>query len=410
MKVLGIGTCSAPRVVFARAMSSLAMLALTLLIASPSARAHEVQPAVADLLIGEERLSLSILMTLEAPLAGLDLAGIADTNDSANSDIYDQKRALSPEELERELRLTWSGIAAQITLLAGDERLETRLDGADIPPVGNPEVARFSTLRISAPLPQNDSPIIVGWSSSLGGLILRQQGVEGGYTAFLQNGDLSDPIPRTGGSGQTAWNTSLDYLISGFDHIIPKGLDHILFVLGLFFFALAWGPLLWQVTSFTLAHTVTLALATLGIISIPPDWMWLVEAFIALSISWVAIENLFRPALGWFRPAVVFAFGLLHGLGFASVLGDVGLPQGQFVVALIAFNVGVEMGQLAVILGAFLIIVLARVAASVARLDDEELVVVDMPVMYRAVAVTGSILIAIVGLYWFFERIGILQL
>ena len=90
------------------------------------------------------------------------------------------------------------------------------------------------------------------------------------------------------------------------------------------------------------------------------------------------------------------------------MLGDVGLPQGQFVVALIAFNVGVELGQLAVILGAFLVILFARWAASVARLDDEELVVVDLPVMYRAVALTGSILIAIVGLYWFFERIGVL--
>ncbi len=363
---------------------------------------------MADFVIGEERLDLSIRMTIEAPLAGVDLAGLADTNDAANADLYDEKRAMSPDEIEAELRQAWSAIAPRITLMAGEERLTPVLEGASIPPVGNPDIARFSTVRISAALPPGDAPVVIGWDGSLGGLILRQQEVENGYTAFLQDGDLSDPVPRTGGSGQTAWNTSLDYLISGFDHIIPKGLDHILFVLGLFFFALTWGPLLWQVSAFTLAHTVTLALATLGIISIPPEWMWLVEAFIALSISWVAIENLFRPALGWFRPAVVFGFGLLHGLGFASVLGDVGLPQGQFVVALIAFNVGVELGQLAVILSAFLVILMARWAASVSRLDDEELVVVDTPVMYRAVALTGSILISIVGLYWFFERIGLL--
>ncbi|MDU8942753.1 HupE/UreJ family protein [Ovoidimarina sediminis] len=391
-------------------MSTLVLITVLLVSGVTGARAHEVQPAVADFVIGEERLDLTIRMTLEAPLAGVDLAGLADTNEAANSDLYDEKRRMSPEEIAAELNRSWPAIAARITLMAGETRLAPELLGADVPPVGNPEVARFSVVRIAADLPPGEEPLVIGWDGSLGGLILRQQGIDDGYTAYLQDGDLSDPIPRSGGSGQTAWNTALDYVLSGYDHIIPKGLDHILFVLGLFFFALAWRPLLWQVSAFTLAHTVTLALATLGIIQIPAEWMWLVEAFIALSISWVAIENLFRPALGWFRPAIVFGFGLLHGLGFASVLGDVGLPQGQFVVALIAFNVGVELGQLSVILAAFLVILAAGWAASVARLDDEELVVVDTPVMYRAVALTGSILIAIVGLYWFFERIGVLNL
>ncbi|MEM9975793.1 MAG: HupE/UreJ family protein, partial [Pseudomonadota bacterium] len=125
-----------------------------------------------------------------------------------------------------------------------------------------------------------------------------------------------------------------------------------------------------------------------------------------LSIAYVAIENLLRPTMGWARPIVVFGFGLLHGFGFASVLGDFGLPQGQFLSALLAFNIGVEVGQLAVIVAAFLLLVLARLASDVARLEDEEAVVRDFPVIYRAVSLVGSIAIAIVGVYWFFERVG----
>jgi len=138
------------------------------------------------------------------------------------------------------------------------------------------------------------------------------------------------------------------FVVEGFEHIIPKGLDHILFVFGLFLFSLAWRPLLAQITAFTLAHTVTLGLATLSVITIPTAQMWLIEALIAISIAYVAIENILRPKLGWWRIVVVFGFGLLHGLGFASVLGNLGLAQGQFVLSLIAFNIGVEFGQLTV--------------------------------------------------------------
>jgi len=369
--------------------------------------AHEVQPAVADFEIGPERVQLSIRMTLEAPVAGVDLAGLTNTNDSANTEVYDRMRAMPPDELRQQFEATWPRLANRFSILVGGDRLTTELDGVSIPDVGNPETPRFSVLRVSAALPPGSDPVVLGWDASMGGIILRQQGVEDGYTAFLQNGELSDEIPRVGGGAYTllvAW----DFLKSGFEHIIPKGLDHILFVLGLFFFALKWGPLLWQVTSFTLAHTVTLALATLGIIAIPAESMWLVEALIALSITWVAVENIFRPKMGWFRFVVVFAFGLLHGLGFASVLGDVGLPQGQFALALIMFNVGVEVGQLAVIFAAFVVLMLARVAADAARLDAEEALIRDMPALYRGVSLVGSILIAIIGVYWFLERVGVL--
>ncbi|MEM9342459.1 MAG: HupE/UreJ family protein [Pseudomonadota bacterium] len=382
-------------------------LAILALFWAGAAAAHEVQPAVADFEIGPDRVQMSIRMTLEAPLAGVDLAGLTNTNDSGNSDVYDRMREMPPEDLRAELEATWPRLANRFSILSGGSRLTPELDGVSIPDVANPENPRFSVLRLSAALPPGTDPLVLGWDASMGGIILRQQGAEDGYTAFLQNGQLSDEIPRLGGGAYTL-SVAWDFLRSGFTHIVPLGLDHILFVLGLFFFALKWGPLLWQVTSFTLAHSVTLALATLGIVTIPPDMMWLVEALIALSIVWVAVENIFRPEMGWFRFVVVFAFGLLHGLGFASVLSDVGLPQGQFVLALVMFNVGVEFGQLAVILAAFLVLVLARLAADKARLDGEEALIRDMPALYRAVSLVGSILIAIVGLFWFLERIGAL--
>ncbi|MEO1453816.1 MAG: HupE/UreJ family protein [Pseudomonadota bacterium] len=371
------------------------------------AHAHEVRPAISNLTIADGAVTIDIEMALEAPLAGIDLDGLSNTNDAENAELYDTLRALGPAALEAELRAAWPALQRSITLMAGETPVEPQLDGVTVPEVGFVESARPSVLRLSGALPDDGTPVVFGWDAALGPLVVRQQGVEAGYTGYLTGGRLSDPIPR-GEAGHSAAEMAWTYLVAGFDHIIPKGLDHILFVLGLFFFALHWAPLLWQVTAFTLAHSVTLGLATLGVIAIPADWMWLVEALIALSITYVAVENVLRPAMGWLRPAVVFAFGLLHGLGFASVLGEFGLPQGQFVLALLAFNLGVEAGQLAVILAAFVVIVLARALAEIARLGDEEALVRDLPVIYRAVSIVGSLVIAAVGAYWFVERIGLL--
>lgn len=172
---------------------------------------------------------------------------------------------------------------------------------------------------------------------------------------------------------------------AGIEHIVPKGLDHILFVLGLFFSSLILGSLLWQVTAFTLAHTSTLALAAVGIVQIPGT---IVEPIIALSIVWIAVENcIFKQTSRW-RPLVVFCFGLLHGLGFASVLNDYGLPKGNFISSLLAFNVGVELGQL---------LVLATAAALVWLVREKK--------WYRhRIQIPASLMIALVGVYWFLER------
>jgi len=177
------------------------------------------------------------------------------------------------------------------------------------------------------------------------------------------------------------------YLVLGFWHILPRGWDHMLFVLGLFLLVPRWRPLLWQVSAFTVAHTLTLALAVTGAFSLPAT---IVEPLIALSIVYVAVENVLVTRLRWWRPAVVFAFGLLHGLGFAGVLTELGLPAGERVPALLAFNLGVEAGQLVVLALAF-----AALGAFRHR-----------PWYRRRLAVPLSLAVAALGLLWFVQRLG----
>ena len=152
---------------------------------------------------------------------------------------------------------------------------------------------------------------------------------------------------------QTVWDVIALYLRQGYLHILPMGLDHILFVLALFFASTRLKPLIWQISAFTLAHTLTLGLATLGYLRLDPA---IVEPIIALSIAFVAIENLvFKDMTRW-RPAIVFGFGLFHGLGFAGVLAGYGLPQDQILPSLLSFNIGVEAGQLTIIGACWLIL------------------------------------------------------
>ena len=140
------------------------------------------------------------------------------------------------------------------------------------------------------------------------------------------------------------------YLQLGFTHIIPLGFDHILFVLSLFLLSPKLKPVLWQATAFTVAHSITLGLAMFKVITPSPQ---IVEPIIALSIMYVALENILSPTLKKSRIGIVFLFGLVHGMGFANALGQLGLPQNSYLTSLIMFNVGVELGQHAVILSAF---------------------------------------------------------
>ena len=193
--------------------------------------------------------------------------------------------------------------------------------------------------------------------------------------------DLTRSFPRP-----TRWEIVQQYLLLGYTHILPKGLDHILFVLGIFLLSPQLKTMLLQVTAFTVAHSITLGLSIYGLVSLPAR---VVEPLIALSIAYVAIENLVTRDLKPWRLALVFTFGLLHGLGFAGVLRELGLPREEFLTGLLTFNLGVEGGQLTVIAIAMLLV---------------------WPFVHRGwyrhrVVIPASLVIAAIGIYWTITRL-----
>ena len=334
-----------------------------------------------------DTLRFDAQVNLEAFVAGVNLNGLLNTNSSPQAVEYDRLRGLDSEALTAAFIAYWPTMAGKITLTTDAGALTPDLIGVDIPEVGDVEVIRPSTLHFRATVPAGSTTVQVGWDATYGTLVIRQMGVDDPYDGYLEAGALSDPIALAGGGQVGGWQAFANYIPLGFDHIVPKGLDHILFVLGLFFLSVNWRPLLAQVTAFTLAHTITLALAALGYVTLPAT---IVEPLIAASIVFVAVENIFTAGLSPWRPFVVFGFGLLHGLGFASILTNIGLPENNFIPALLGFNLGVELGQLAIIATAF-----ALVGYWFGGKDWYR----------RIIAIPASVFIAIVGGYWFVQRV-----
>lgn len=213
-------------------------------------------------------------------------------------------------------------------------------------------------------------------SEPLRGQTLRIQGLEATMTDALARIEFADgatwlrrltpQVPAaTIPAAQSGWSVAGEYLKLGVEHIL-LGIDHLLFVLALLLIVAGWKRLLATITAFTLAHSFTLAAATLGFVHVPQAP---VEAVIALSIVFVATEivrlrapatladNVLTARAPWI---VAFTFGLLHGFGFASALSEIGLPEGHIPLALLFFNVGVELGQILFIILALSCLALIR--------------------------------------------------
>ena len=239
-----------------------------ILLLSPPLHTHEIKPAIVDITIIEENASIEFKLNAETVLSEIDASIYVDTNNSPQSQKYDEFRAFSVQEIEKLV-------------------LKNKLKF-------------INKIQIN-----NESEII---------------------------------------------------------------------------------PLLLQVTMFTLAHSITLILASFNLILIPAV---IVEPLIALSISYVAIENIFQRRLVVPRYVIIFIFGLIHGLGFAFVLGDIGLNTSQLVISLISFNLGVEVAQIAIIILASIIFILPSRQS-----------------WYRAfLQIPISVMISLIGLYWFIERV-----
>lgn len=361
-------------------------------------QADVVKPALVE--ITTERgghLSIELRASIEALLTGIN-GRYKNTQEAPTAKEYDELRVLPPEQLKQKFAVFKNRLLHEIQLKADGSRVSLDLARLDIPPVGYPKVPRISILTLEADIPASTKSLTWYYPAAFGDNAVRVRQVDKvkekwhwSQWQWLRKDNTSKPFSLTEVfTRQSVWQTVGSYVEIGFGHIIPNGLDHILFVLGIFLFSVHLRPLLWQVTMFTLAHTLTLALSMLGWVSLSAN---IVEPLIALSIAYVAVENLLLKDLHKHRLVLVFAFGLLHGLGFAGVLSEFGMPDGAFITALISFNVGVELGQLVIILTGYLL--LSRWFGG-------------KPWYRNLVVVPGSLLIAIVGLYWTLERLLII--
>ena len=310
----------------------------------------------------------------------------------------DRYYELATEPLQRQQEDV-RGLVPQVTdnlqLFVGKQRL--RLEFRDFAPAKarqadylDASMSKLSTFDFVAALPSSGEPLrlVVPLGAQVDypvAYTVRVPAQHRSVTRWLEEGmHESEPFVWVDELGKPS--QLLVYLRLGFRHIVPEGADHILFVLGLFFLGITWRKLLSQTTVFTVAHATTLFLSTYGIFRLPGQY---VEPAIAASIAFIAIENVVRPTLGAGRLAIVFGFGLIHGLGFASSLSDIPFPKRDFVVALLGFNFGVDFGQLFVIALAFLAVGWFR----------------NEPWFRRRIAVPCSLVIAAVGLFWAVQRL-----
>jgi hydrogenase/urease accessory protein HupE len=366
-------------------------MCLFILFVTKLSYAHELRPAIANLNIyGNDNIinaNLSIQLNLEGIIAGIETKH-SNTEESEKSEEYQDLRRMNPAILLNQFNSKIKNFANKINLTSNNSNLDLTLISVVIPEVGNTDIIRDTVITFDI---QNikDERFKFSWDKNLGSIILRINSIhnEPLYTELIKEGKKSKWFSIKNKTEVGIFQNIKEYTLLGFKHIIPKGLDHILFVLALFLLSPKLKPLVLQVSIFTLAHTITLFLGALKIITIPAI---IVEPIIALSICFIAIENLFTESIKKTRPYIIFIFGLLHGLGFAGVLNEIGISTNLFVISLIFFNVGVELGQISVIIFSYILIALLFQKKSWYR---------------NRITKPISIIIASIGFYWFIQRL-----
>ena len=258
--------------------------------------------------------------------------------EALSADPLRNERPSAEDERAADLDALQSMLLTHLTLTFDGRRVAPTVEPARVTQGGQ------ATIRLTGVVPTDAR--MVTWSSSLvyGSYPLAVRSPDGREVVqWLAGQETSDPVllaapNRVRAIGRGVW--------LGFTHIVPNGIDHILFVLGLFLLSTKPAQLFAQVSAFTLAHSITLGLSLYGVFSLPTR---VVEPLIALSVAYVGVENLLTSKLHAWRIAIVFAFGLLHGLGFAEALASLHLSRPEMLSTLISFNAGVEGGQLTVI-------------------------------------------------------------
>lgn len=374
------------------------ILLFILLVVSTASYADLVKPALIEITVNKQgEVNVNIRASIEALLTGIN-GRYKNTRDAPNADEYDKLRRMTPAELASEFKKFENTFLDQIVIVDNKQRrILLSIKQVKIPPRGYPKVPRISVIDLvgkvdlSAESVQCYYPLSFSdYAVRLKQVDLEKQKFHWSQWQWLRNDKFSEPLSITEiVARKPLYKTVANYIELGFKHILPKGTDHILFILGLFLFSSSLRPLLWQVTMFTIAHTITLGLAMNGLFNLPAQ---IVQPLIALSIVYVGVENVFARGLQKSRLVLVFAFGLLHGLGFASMLADFGMPENAFATALISFNVGVELGQLSILLAAYLLI-----GFWFGKRDWYKTLVIN----------PASIVIAIIAFYWFIDRLDI---
>ena len=365
------------------------VLGLLLVISSFVASAHEMRPSIASLSVDEKGvLTLELITNAEAWLANID-PSLSDTNDSPNAEQYDQLRALDSDGLTKLIRERTLDITDAVEISSGNVLIRMSLIAISILPVDDITLPRDTKLIFLGGLPGGSNSITYRVHETFPNTAVRLfLDNADPRVQFVKSGQASDALSLGQTFARSVGAIVAEYVELGFTHIIPRGLDHIIFILGLTLISKRFVDLLIQVTAFTVAHSVTLALGLYGVLNLPPS---VVEPLIAASIIYIAVENIWHHRVNTSRALIVFCFGLLHGLGFAGVLAELGLPESDFLIGLLAFNGGVELGQLAVILLAYLSV---------------GIWVIRYPWYESRVAVPASALIGMVGVYWFIERVA----
>lgn len=308
-----------------------------------------------------------------------------------NNLLIDKVRALSEKQISDALSLAKQEVLSGLALnFSGDV---FPVEGFNLPPASYVkellESPAFNTeYRVAGisrgQLPSQGNNFTLQFPESWG--VVHLEVVVVGQSLVEAGANSQQIFVNSASQGESVLAQTTHYIYQGILHIVPKGLDHILFVLALFLLSTNLKTLLWQVTAFTVAHSITLILASYGLVNVPAN---IVEPLIALSIAFVAFENIYHGKLKSWRLVIIFGFGLLHGLGFASVLLDLGLSDRLKALSLISFNVGVEMGQ---------VMVIACALAAVGWFKKET--------WYRSrIVVPSSAVIAFMGLFWTVERI-----
>jgi hypothetical protein len=359
------------------------------------ARADVVKPALIEISVYTSgKVHVDLRVSVEALLTGIN-ARYKNTQDAPNAAEYDALRVLPPEALREKFIPFEQTLLEKIDMLADGVEVELVIDKVTIPAAGYTKVPRISVIELTGTLERSTKELEWYYPAQFGDNAVRVRQVDEeneqwhwSEWQWIREDSVSKPFPLDElFTRLPVHEVVLNYISIGFDHILPRGTDHILFIIGIFLLSVQLRPLLWQVTMFTIAHTITLGLAMTGYLDIPER---IVQPLIALSIAWIGVENVFFPHLSRHRLAIVFGFGLLHGIGFADALADFGMPDGAFITALISFNIGVELGQIA-------IIGLCLLAFGLWFRNRD---------WYRTLfVIPASLFIAVVGLFWTFDRL-----